>query len=87
MSASLSDVVGATLVVFVSAWTWQKWRQRRNHGRALPPGPNGLPVLGNALDLPGQDQWEKARQWGEKYGGSKAELASEYSSSAHLFLR
>ncbi|PAV17224.1 cytochrome P450 [Pyrrhoderma noxium] len=33
-----------------------------------PPGPDGLPLVGNILDSRNDDMWETARRWGEKYG-------------------
>lgn len=33
-----------------------------------PPGPKGLPLLGNALDLPSTHQWLAFSKWGEQYG-------------------
>ncbi|KAJ6482515.1 cytochrome P450 [Mycena sanguinolenta] len=35
----------------------------------FPPGPKGLPILGNALDMPTSHPWVTFSQWGEKYGG------------------
>ncbi|KAF5343597.1 hypothetical protein D9757_013684 [Collybiopsis confluens] len=35
--------------------------------RRLPPGPRGLPFLGNALDL-SQHQWLKFTEWRKDYG-------------------
>ena len=34
----------------------------------LPPGPRGLPLIGNALDMPAVEQWEASRKLGEAYG-------------------
>jgi hypothetical protein len=34
----------------------------------LPPGPKGLPLLGNALDWPKERAWEVFTAWGETYG-------------------
>jgi len=34
----------------------------------LPPGPKGLPIFGNIGDLPIEEQWLKAAEWGKEYG-------------------
>lgn len=36
----------------------------------LPPGPKGLPLIGNVLDMPVERAWETFTKWGEKYGVS-----------------
>ncbi|KAJ7480162.1 cytochrome P450 [Mycena galericulata] len=33
-----------------------------------PPGPTGLPLLGNILDMPSEKEWLKFSSWGETYG-------------------
>ncbi|KAF5321043.1 hypothetical protein D9619_000276 [Psilocybe cf. subviscida] len=35
---------------------------------SLPPGPKGLPLVGNILDMPSEREWKTFAQWGEKYG-------------------
>ncbi|KAF8999671.1 cytochrome P450 [Cyathus striatus] len=35
----------------------------------LPPGPKGLPLIGNIADLPKSKLWETFSQWGDIYGG------------------
>lgn len=34
----------------------------------LPPGPKGLPLLGNMLDMPTSHEWKTFAQWGERWG-------------------
>ncbi|KAJ8473197.1 hypothetical protein ONZ45_g16385 [Pleurotus djamor] len=33
-----------------------------------PPGPKGLPLLGNVLDMPTEKEWLTFAKWGEKWG-------------------
>ncbi|KZS90970.1 cytochrome P450 [Sistotremastrum niveocremeum HHB9708] len=33
-----------------------------------PPGPKGIPILGNALQIPTKAPWSQYRQWAEIYG-------------------
>lgn len=34
----------------------------------FPPGPRGLPIIGNALDMPSSYPWETFSEWGKKWG-------------------
>ncbi|KAF8165086.1 cytochrome P450 [Crassisporium funariophilum] len=34
----------------------------------LPPGPKGLPLVGNILDMPSEKEWLTFAQWGETWG-------------------
>ncbi|KIY70895.1 cytochrome P450 [Cylindrobasidium torrendii FP15055 ss-10] len=42
----------------------------KNHlsRQPLPPGPRGLPILGNALDMMGEHPWVKYTEWSKQYG-------------------
>ncbi|KAI0048181.1 cytochrome P450 [Auriscalpium vulgare] len=50
----------ALSVLFTVRYLQSPWRK-------LPPGPRGLPILGNALDLR-KKPWIKFMEWKEKYG-------------------
>ncbi|KAF8898846.1 cytochrome P450 [Infundibulicybe gibba] len=45
------------------------WRMmRRSSQLPLPPGPKGLPILGNFFDVPHEYQWLTYSQWGVTFG-------------------
>lgn len=47
------------------------WRQRRlRGGLPLPPGPPGLPLVGNTFDLNTTHPWLSYEKWGKQYGAS-----------------
>jgi hypothetical protein len=35
---------------------------------SLPPGPKGLPLVGNVADMPTQHEWKTFAEWARKYG-------------------
>ncbi|KAJ8487351.1 hypothetical protein ONZ45_g14371 [Pleurotus djamor] len=53
-----------TLSVAV-AW---KLSSLRSSGLPLPPGPKKLPLIGNLLDMPKNDEWVTYARWGKQYG-------------------
>ena len=46
----------------------------------LPPGPKGLPLLGNLLDMPSEREWHTFAKWGQQYGVS---WSPPFGSSTH----
>lgn len=51
----------AVLVVFLQ-------KRRNPSGLPYPPGPKGLPLLGNIFDIPKQSPWKVYAQWAKQYG-------------------
>ena len=54
-------------VFFVVVLTIYFISQRRNRA-SLPPGPPGLPILGNILDMMKSHPWIKYAEWSKQYG-------------------
>ena len=50
---AFSPTVGTVLILIPAILAWV-WLSRRNHAIPLPPGPKGLPFVGNITDLPPQ---------------------------------
>ncbi|KAI0060009.1 cytochrome P450 [Artomyces pyxidatus] len=43
-------------------------RRRQRNGLSRPPGPRGLPVIGNLLDIPKERSWLTYSEWAKTYG-------------------
>ncbi|GJE86536.1 cytochrome P450 [Phanerochaete sordida] len=41
---------------------------RRRQRAPYPPGPKGLPIIGNVLQMPKEQEWVTFARWGEQYG-------------------
>jgi len=46
------------------------FRSFTNNLPSLPPGPKGLPLVGNVLDMPSEKEWLTFARWGDSYGMS-----------------
>jgi hypothetical protein len=63
-SLNALDSFFVLLGIFLLAHFWAFGAKR---GR-LPPGPIGLPLIGNLLDMPSEQEWLTFAKWGELYG-------------------
>lgn len=57
-------VGGAAILLILATWSFSR------PIRKMPPGPRGLPILGNVFQLP-QFQWLRFTEWMEQYGRHK----------------
>lgn len=62
-SWNISDLIVFVLFCYV-AYRWITTRRLA----PLPPGPRGLPVLGNSYQIPARKQWLKFDEWVKEYG-------------------
>jgi len=68
MTASTTSLALATGVVFALAVRALLGRKSRDRAQALPPGPPGLPFLGNLFQLDAKEPWLAFTRWKEIYG-------------------
>jgi hypothetical protein len=40
----------------------------RRTSASCPPGPKGLPLIGNVLDMPTEQEWLTFADWATRYG-------------------
>lgn len=65
----MSDTISWPLLLSVAATTAVVYhRIRRASNLPRPPGPPGLPLIGNLLDIPKEYSWVTYREWSRQYG-------------------
>ena len=60
LALNLTTVLGLFAARILYTW-------RKKSGRTLPPGPKGLPVLGNVMDIPQSHEWITYETWGKEF--------------------
>ncbi|KAJ3478240.1 hypothetical protein NLI96_g9897 [Meripilus lineatus] len=63
---SLVAVTAVLSVILIAVFTRLVHKYPRRH----PPGPKGLPVLGNILDIPKEDAWRTYAEWSRQFVGT-----------------
>lgn len=65
--------LGDTLAVLGALLTvgfLYKRQQKKNSSLPLPPGPKGLPLVGNVKDMMQKQLWYSVTRWGKEFGES-----------------
>ncbi|PVH92621.1 cytochrome P450 [Periconia macrospinosa] len=68
---------GATLMLAIISWRYYAFRRR------LPPGPPGLPIVGNLLEMPKSHPWLTHTELRKKYGPI---FSMQFGTSTVIFL-
>ena len=61
---SLVAVTSVFAAILIALFTRLVHKYPRRH----PPGPKGLPVVGNILDIPKEDVWRIYAEWSRQFG-------------------
>ena len=62
------DYIAIGVVALLTLALYAFSRPRSAAKATLPPGPKGLPLLGNLLDMPSRTPWIKFAEWSKVYG-------------------
>ncbi|KAJ6527992.1 cytochrome P450 [Mycena vulgaris] len=61
ISSPIWSLIGLLTLFYASRW-------KRNRSKLpLPPGPKGLPLVGNLFDIPSERQWEAYLKWSKEF--------------------
>ena len=70
MPISLLDIALSGLALFLLSRVFKV-----KHPAPFPPGPKGLPIVGNVLDMPRSHEWITFSEWANKWGNTSIILS------------
>ena len=65
------DIAVCVLTLLLLRWVYNRRARGNAQNLPHPPGPPGLPLIGNLRDLPTHPAWLKYEQWSREYGASR----------------
>ncbi|KAF9522935.1 cytochrome P450 [Crepidotus variabilis] len=65
----MSESFHTLLVLVLGAIGLYYYIAKKQSRVRLPPGPKGLPIIGNVADVPTEQEWKTYAEWGRKWGG------------------
>ncbi|TFY79082.1 hypothetical protein EWM64_g4930 [Hericium alpestre] len=68
MPSLVFDVAALVIGLAFASFVYDRRRKRSPHAHLpFPPGPKGLPLIGNLLDLPKSNEWEVYDKWSKEF--------------------
>lgn len=64
----LIPMTGLLILITALVRRQMEENRRRPPGTKTPPGPAGVPILGNMLQIPPHHSWLKFKEWADQYG-------------------
>src|SRR5579859_2405497 len=65
---SLSWQIAAVLVIVLTVYLFKDKKDRNGRKYVFPPGPKGLPIVGNSFQFPPFGASALTKKWAEQYG-------------------